>query len=164
MRAALAAGEAAARGQVSIATQQLQQLKAEVSGLLTLNDSVLSVHDAVSALNDNLAAQQAQIAAGLQAMAAASADVAAAVASANENNARLNQQLDAAALTPPQVTATVTAAIAQPQAASAMADTVGQAVQDALGPALVKIAKSTDATTDLLDSVINGPLKLNTAA
>jgi phage-related minor tail protein len=56
VKTAVTASQATAQRTVDNATQQLTELQASVSGLITINQSVLSVHDAIVALQAALAA------------------------------------------------------------------------------------------------------------
>jgi hypothetical protein len=139
VRAAVQAAEIAARGQVSIAQQQLTALQEQVAGYLTLNESVLSVRDAISDLASAMAA----------------------VAQAANDNA---QAARAQVFDPVAVAAAIIAAGATAGPVTTPATDLAPDIAAALEPYLIQMVINTGATARTLDDVTQGGDAFQTVA
>lgn len=153
IRRALTAGEASARGQASAADQQLGALREQVSGLITLNDSVLSVADGIANLTAAIAQSAAEQQAALDAVAAAAkaaADAAAAAQVANDNAAASVAGFDAAAAAA-RIAGTATSAAMDVANGAGSSASMAAALEAALGPYLVSLVRNTATSAEVAD-------------
>jgi hypothetical protein len=149
VRRAVIAGEAAARGQVSIAESQLLALQASVNGLITLNTTTLTVKTALDELALAIIASAAEQRAALEALARATEAAAQAAASAKVANDNVNVGgFDTAAATTALTTTATTAAVDAVTSTTASDALVG-ALVEGLGPFLLPMVKSTGLTAEL---------------